>query len=113
MRQLADMGYDGFDLHIATRPASDGHQLEEEVESYRRLKRAFDKAGLAQMKFATNVGTTPFYDPTSPYVEQRKRALDYLKSRIDITAVLGGEAGESIMSGPFLYPYGAFPLSGQ
>ncbi len=35
--------------------------------------------------------------------------MTYLKSRVDITAVLGG--AESIMSGPFIYPYGAFPVT--
>ena len=103
------MGYDGFDLHIAPRAASVEHSLE--VESYRRLKEAFDKAGLKDAKFATNVGTTQFFDPTSPYKEQRDRALSYLKSRVDITSVLGGESTESIMSGPFIYPYGVFPLT--
>jgi sugar phosphate isomerase/epimerase len=107
LRALAEMGYDGFDMHIAPRAANVDHSLE--VESYARLKEAFDKAGLKEKKFATNVGTTQFFDPTSPYPEQRKRALSYLKSRVDITSVLGGE--ESIMSGPFIYPYGAFPLT--
>jgi len=55
------------------------------------------------------VGTTRTFDPTSPYEEQRKQALSYLKSRVDITSVLGGE--NTIMSGPFLYPYGIFPLT--
>jgi len=48
-------------------------------------------------------------DITSPYSEQRKLALAYLKSRIDITSVLGGK--NAIMSGPFLYPYGVFPIT--
>jgi sugar phosphate isomerase/epimerase len=51
---------------------------------------------------------TRTFDPTSPYEEQRRQALSYLKSRVDITNVLGGD---SIMSGPFLYPYGVFPLT--
>ncbi len=105
---LAEMGYDGFDLHIAPRAATVDHRAE--VASYARLKKAFDEAGLQAAKFATNVGTTQYFDPTSPYVEQREQALSYLKSRVDITAALGGESNESIMSGPFLYPYGAFPL---
>jgi len=108
LRAIAEMGYDGFDLHIAPRAASVKHSFE--VDSYRRLKDAFDKAGLYNKKFATNVGTTAFFDPTSPYREQREQALAYLKSRVDITALLGGESG-SIMSGPFIYPYGAFPLT--
>ena len=106
LKALTDMGYDGFDMHIAPRAANVDHQLE--VESYGRLKKAFNGAGLKGAKFATNVGTTQFFDPTSPYEEQRQRALAYLKSRVDITSVLGGE---SIMSGPFLYPYGVFPLT--
>jgi sugar phosphate isomerase/epimerase len=109
LKALTEMGYDGFDLHIAPRAANVKHSVE--VESYRRLKEAFDKAGLKKAKFATNVGTTQFFDPTSPYKEQRDRALLYLKSRVDITSVLSGESTESIMSGPFIYPYGVFPLT--
>lgn len=107
LKALSEMGYDGFDMHIAPRAANVDHRLE--VESYARLKAEFDKAGIKDKKFATNVGTTQFFDPTSPYAEQRKGALSYLKSRVDITSVLGGE--ESIMSGPFIYPYGVFPLT--
>jgi sugar phosphate isomerase/epimerase len=109
LKTLADMHYDGFDLHIAPQAASVEHPLE--VDRYRRLKEAFDRAGLENKKFATNVGTTQFFDPTSPYKEQRDRALLYLKSRVDITSALGGKSNESIMSGPFIYPYGVFPLT--
>jgi sugar phosphate isomerase/epimerase len=108
LQAIADMGYDGFDMHIAPRAASVKHF--DEVESYRRLKDAFDRAGFYNKKFATNVGTTSYFDPTSPYREQRQHALAYLKSRVDITAVLGGDSN-SIMSGPFIYPYGAFPVT--
>jgi sugar phosphate isomerase/epimerase len=102
---LRKMGYDGFDMHIASQPENVDPQLElddrlkREVDSYVRLKKAFDDAGLKDAKFTTNVGTTRTFDPTSPYEEQRKQALSYLKSRVDITQVLGGE---SIMAGPFL-----------
>lgn len=106
LRVLTEMGYDGFDLHIAPQPATVDHWLE--VDVYAGLKRAFDNAGLKEAKFTTNVGTTRTFDPTSPYEEQRRLALSYLKSRVDITRVLGGD---SIMSGPFLYPYGVFPLT--
>jgi sugar phosphate isomerase/epimerase len=106
LKAITDLGYDGFDLHIANQPANVDHQLE--VASYVRLKKAFDEAGLINAKFTTNVGTTRTFDPTSPYKEQRKQALSYLKSRVDITSVLGGD---SIMSGPFIYPYGVFPLT--
>jgi sugar phosphate isomerase/epimerase len=106
LKALTDIGYDGFDVHIAPQPATVDHRCE--VESYVGLKKAFDKAGLEQVKFTTNVGTTQTFDPTSPYEQQREQALSYLKSRVDITRVLGGD---SIMSGPFLYPYGAFPVT--
>jgi len=107
LKALTDMGYDGFDVHIAAQPATVDHKLE--VDSYVGLKKAFDEAGLTEAKFTTNVGTTRTFDPTSPYEEQRRQALSYLKSRVDITRVLGG-AG-SIMSGPFIYPYGVFPVT--
>jgi sugar phosphate isomerase/epimerase len=106
LKALIDIGYDGFDVHIATGTGTVDHQLE--VEAYAGLRRAFDKAGLDGIGFTTNVGTTRTFDPTSPYEEQRRQALAYLKSRVDITRVLGGD---SIMSGPFLYPYGVFPLT--
>jgi sugar phosphate isomerase/epimerase len=107
LKALADIGYTGFDVHIAPGPAHVDHQAE--VASYVRLKKTFDQAGFRDVKFTTNVGTTRTFDPTSPYEEQRRQALSYLKSRVDITSVLGGE--DTIMSGPFLYPYGIFPLT--
>jgi sugar phosphate isomerase/epimerase len=106
LRALTEMGYTGFDMHIAPLPARVSHN--HEVKSYESLKRSFDQAGFKEAKFTTNVGTTRIFDPTSPYREQREQALAYLKSRVEITAVLGGE---SIMAGPFLYPYGVFPLT--
>ena len=105
LEALTKIGYTGFDMHIAAQPASVDH--EREVEHYVGLKNAFDDAGFKDAKFSTNVGTTRTFDPTSPYEEQRARALSYLKSRVDITHALGGDG--SIMSGPFLYPYGVFP----
>jgi len=104
LKALTEMGYDGFDVHIADQPASIDHKLE--IDSYVHLRKAFDKAGLKDVRFTTNVGTTRTFDITSPYEEQRRQALSYLKSRVEITRVLGGD---SIMSGPFLYPYGVFP----
>jgi sugar phosphate isomerase/epimerase len=106
LKAVTELGYDGFDVPIASGPPTVDHKLE--VESYVRLKKAFDEAGLQDVKFTTNVGSTRTFDPTSPYKEQRDQALSYLKSRVDITWALGGE---SIMSGPFLYPYGVFPLT--
>ena len=106
LKALTDMGYDGFDVHIAAQPATIDHKIE--VDRYIGLKKAFEQAGLGEVKFTTNVGTTRTFDPTSPYEEQRRQALSYLKSRVDITRVLGGD---SIMSGPFIYPYGVFPVT--
>lgn len=106
LKALTDLGYDGFDVHIAAQPATVDHRLE--VDSYVGLRKAFDAAGLTDAKFTTNVGTTRTFDPTSPYEEQRRQALSYLESRVDITRALGGD---SIMSGPFLYPYGVFPVT--
>jgi sugar phosphate isomerase/epimerase len=106
LKALTEMGYDGFDVHIPSQPATVDHRLE--VDSYVRLRKAFDDAGLQDAKFSTNVGSTRTFDPTSPYKEQREQALAYLKSRVDITWALGGD---SIMSGPFLSPYGVFPLT--
>ncbi|MFC1412818.1 sugar phosphate isomerase/epimerase family protein [Streptacidiphilus sp. N1-12] len=106
LKALTDIGYDGFDVHIASRPETVDHKLE--TDGYVALRKAFDQAGLQGAKFTTNVGTTRTFDPTSPYEEQRRQALSYLRSRVDITRILGGD---SIMSGPFLYPYGVFPLT--
>jgi sugar phosphate isomerase/epimerase len=99
---MTEVGYRGFDLPIAAQPTFD-HRAE--VDSYRRLKDAFVEAGFERTRFTTNVGTTCTFDPTSPYAEQRAIALAYLKSRVEITHVLGGQ---SIMAGPFLFPYGVF-----
>lgn len=106
-RELKTMGYAGFDVHIAPRAVRGDHALE--VASYVELKKRFDAAGVGDVPFTTNVGTTQRFDITSPYEEQRTQALAYLKSRVDITAILGGDA--ALMSGPFLYPYGAFPVT--
>jgi sugar phosphate isomerase/epimerase len=105
IKALTEMGYDGFDMPIHAVPTTD-HKAE--VESYARMKRAFDRAGLEGVRFTTNVGTTRTFDPTSLYKQQREGALAYLKSRVDITAVLGGN---SIMAGPFVFPYGVFPTT--
>lgn len=106
-KALIDMGYVGFDVHIATGPHGVDHELE--VASYARLKKTLDAAGVGDVPFTTNVGTTATFDITSPYEQQRSDALAYLKSRVDITSILGGDA--ALMSGPFLYPYGVFPVT--
>jgi len=107
LTKLAELGYDGFDVHIAAQEAGVDHKLE--VDSYLRLKKVLDAAGLQDARITTNVGTTRTFDITSPYSEQRRQGLAYLKSRVDITSILGN--GDSIMSGPFLYPYAVFPIT--
>jgi sugar phosphate isomerase/epimerase len=102
IKKLRDIGYAGFDMPIFPNDTLD-HQGE--VDSYAELKRALDRAGLQDVGFTTNVAATRTFDPTSPYAEQRQVALAYLKSRVDITAALGG----SIMAGPIVFPYNVYP----
>ena len=102
LKELRGLGYAGFDLPIA--PPVDG-DLTSEVASYAALKQAFDAAGLDDVAFTTNVAATRTFDPSSPYAEQRQGALSYLKSRVEITAALGGR----IMAGPLIFPYNVFP----
>lgn len=105
IRALTEIGYDGFDLPV---PAKAGADHQKEIDSYQRLKQAFDDAGLQKVGFTTNVGTTRDFDPTSPDEGMRQRALAYLKSRVDITAILGGE---TVMAGPIIFPYGSYPTT--
>jgi sugar phosphate isomerase/epimerase len=104
MRELMDLGYSGFDLPIFPTPTRNHRR---EVENYRTFKRALDEAGLGALAFTTNVAATRTFDPTSPYREQREAGLAYLKSRVDITAALGG----SIMAGPIVFPWNVFPVT--
>lgn len=101
---LTGYGYTGFDVPIA--PPRTPHPADD-VEGYERLRDALDSAGLERVPLSANVGATRHYDPTSPYPEQRQAALVYLKSRVDITAVLRGR----IMAGPLIFPYNVFPLT--
>jgi D-psicose/D-tagatose/L-ribulose 3-epimerase len=104
IRELCSYGYDGFDLPIAPTPATD-HRAE--IQSYVDLKHRLDDLGLGEVRISTNVATTRRFDPTSPYREQREAALSYLRSRIDITAALGG----SLMAGPVIFPYNVYPVT--
>lgn len=101
IRALQKFGYSGFEFPIAP---TFSHDFSQDIQSYRELRAYLDDEGLENVKIATNVGATETYDPTSPYPEQRQKALDYLKSRVDITTALGGE----IMMGPIVIPYGGF-----
>jgi sugar phosphate isomerase/epimerase len=104
MSELRQLGYSGFDMPIFP---NETWYHRREVDAYVGLKRALDRAGLDDLGFTTNVAATRTFDPTSPYREQREAALAYLKSRVDITAALGG----TIMAGPIVFPYNVFPAT--
>jgi D-psicose/D-tagatose/L-ribulose 3-epimerase len=104
MQKLSEIGYTGFDLPIAPGNTADHRG---EIESYKGLRRAFDDAGLRDVRFTTNVAATRTFDPSSMYKEQRELGLAYLKSRVDITKALRAE----IMAGPTILPYGVFPTT--
>ena len=110
MQKLTEMGYAGFDLPVSPRTAPvGGHGGPEvharEIENYRELRADMEAAGLGDVGVTTNVAATTAFDPSSPDAEHRASALDYLKSRVDITAALGGR----IMAGPIIFPYNEFP----
>jgi sugar phosphate isomerase/epimerase len=104
IRELTGLGYAGFDVPIAPPRTVD---YESELASYASLRRALDEAGFEDVPLTTNVGATRTFDPTSAYQEQREAALEYLKSRVDITATLRG----GIMAGPIVFPYNVFPVT--
>jgi sugar phosphate isomerase/epimerase len=104
VKELSSFGYDGFDLPIAPTSNTD---YRAEIESYARLRKALDEAGLGDVPFTTNVAVTRTFNPSSPYREQRDAALSYLKSRVDITAALDG----SLMAGPIIFPYNVYPVT--
>ncbi len=105
VRELKAFGYNGFELPIA--PNEGAKSYSQEIDEYSKLRYFMNQEGLEDVQIATNVGTNRTFDPSSPDSEQRLKALDYLKSRVDITAALGGE----IMMGPLVIPYGVFPLT--
>jgi sugar phosphate isomerase/epimerase len=104
MSQLLDLGYNGFDLPIAPGNTTD-HAAE--LDSYKRFRDRLhgELPGLDDVKITTNVFPTRTFDPSSPFEQQRQTALAYLKSRVEITAALGGK----VMAGPLVMPYGVFP----
>jgi len=104
MKELRKLGYAGFDMPIF--PTGAG-RFPQDVRSYAKLREAIDTAGLEDVGFTTNVATTRTFDPTSAFAEQRQLGLEYLKSRVDITAALRG----TIMAGPVLFPYNVFPVT--
>jgi sugar phosphate isomerase/epimerase len=103
IRELSSYGYDGFDLPIA--PTFADHETE--LRSYVDLKHRLEDLGLGDLRISTNVATTKQFDPTSADPERRARALAYLRSRVDITAALGG----ALMAGPVIFPYNVYPVT--
>ncbi len=103
IRELSSYGYDGFDVPIAPSSADHGTEL----QSYVNLKHRLEDLGLGDLRISTNVATTKRFDPTSPDPQQRAGALAYLRSRVDITAALGG----SLMAGPVIFPYNVYPTT--
>lgn len=104
MKALAEQGYAGFDLPIAP---DENLQHGVEVDNYKRLREALETADLGKLGFTTNVAATQWFNPSSDNQKERDRALEYLKSRVDITKALGGH----IMAGPIVLPYGDFPTT--
>lgn len=100
MRKLEEFGYSGFEFPIP--PSED---FDKDLSDYQYLRDQMDAEGLGHIRIATNVGATPRFDPSSFDYQQQQEALEYLKSRVDITAALRGE----IMMGPIILPYGVFP----
>ena len=106
MKALADIGYSGFELHIGREPETEKAfpTYEDEVRAYAAFRQELDEAGLKHVQVATNVGASPDLDPSSIHASVRDAGLEFLRSRVDITAALRG----SIMMGPVVVPYGAF-----
>jgi len=106
MQELVGYGYAGFELHPGRSPECEVAcpTYADEVAAYRAFREQMDQAGLKDIRLATNVGVGPGQDPGSDDPAVRAVALEFLRSRVDITAALRGE----IMMGPVVIPYGAF-----
>ncbi|WP_413171861.1 sugar phosphate isomerase/epimerase family protein [Anabaena azotica] len=104
IKKLQTYGYTGFEFPIAPGVTQD---YSKDLQDYTNLRCYLDEQGLANVKISTNVGATQTLDPSSSDPKQQQQALEYLKSRVDITAALRGE----IMMGPIVIPYGVFPTT--
>ncbi|MEM9922719.1 MAG: sugar phosphate isomerase/epimerase family protein [Cyanobacteria bacterium P01_D01_bin.50] len=104
IKQLKSFGYKGFEFPIAPTFPLD---YAKDVKSYSNLRNYLDEQGLSDVAIATNVMATRTYDPSSAYPQQQQEALEFLKSRVDITHALRGK----IMMGPIVIPYGVFPTT--
>ncbi len=104
IRELQGFGYNGFEFPIAP---TFGENFSQDIQNYQELRQYLNDQGLSDVKISTNVLATRTFDPSSFYPQQQQKALEYLKSRVDITVALGGE----IMMGPIIIPYGVFPTT--
>ncbi|MDJ0569123.1 MAG: sugar phosphate isomerase/epimerase family protein [Pleurocapsa sp. MO_192.B19] len=104
IKQLTSFGYSGFEFHIAPTSPQNYHQ---DLQNYSDLRHYLDSQGLEEVKLTTNVGATASCDPSSPDEQKQQQGLEYLKSRVDITAALRGE----ILMGPIIVPYNVFPTT--
>ena len=104
IEQLTSFGYSGFEFHIA--PTSP-ENYRQDLENYSNLRNYLDDRGFEKIKLTTNVGATADCDPSSPDQQIQQQGIEYLKSRIDITAALRGE----ILMGPIIVPYNVFPTT--
>lgn len=104
IKQLTSFGYSGFEFHIA--PTSPENYCQD-LQNYSDLRNYLDDQGLEKIKLTTNVGATADCDPSSSDKRIQQQGLEYLKSRIDITAALRGE----ILMGPIIVPYNVFPTT--
>ncbi len=109
IKKLVEMGYTGFEFHPGREDTTvyAFPTYEDELNAYKDFRQRMDDEGFSHIKVATNVGATPNCDPSSSHATIREAGIAYLKSRIDITAALGGE----IMMGPMVIPYGGFVVN--
>ena len=105
MQALREFGYAGFDLPIA--PPAAELDAARDLGAYEELRGALDDAGLSDVRLTTNVAATRTFNISSPFAEQRALGLAYLRSRVEITRALRGDA----MAGPIVIPYGVFPTT--
>jgi len=109
IRKLVEMGYVGFEFHPGREDTTvfAFPTYQDELNAYIAFRQRMNDEGFSDIKIATNVGATPECDPSSSHLAIREAGITYLKSRIDITAALGGE----IMMGPMVIPYGGFVVN--
>lgn len=108
IRNLKELGYTGFEFPIAAPETPDYPEYYtpdyyKEVSDYENLRSYLDSQGLYDVKISTNVGTTKRFDPSSPDYGQQQEALEYLKSRVDITAALRGEIMMDQLLSPMVF----------